>query len=215
MNAMTLSADSLHRSASASASASASVLSDVYDAEMRDALRALAARFHRIEDIASLFLHGGKGVALGVGDGAVSARILDASKIDCLYAIAPWSDEQGQGVAHYRRAIMTLSPHRARTMILRMEEQDALPLFADGALDFVYLHSHAHDGLRDAALLKLWLVKARAGAIIAGDHYAPRWPRAMAAVDRFVEAHGLDLHRVECRDADGQAQPAAWFAMKP
>ena len=197
------------------AAAAAPVQSEVYDAEIRQALQDLAKTFKRPEDIASLFRVDGTGVELGVGTGELSERILARADIGHLYSIAPWCGEYGQGVEQYREAIVRLNPHRSRNTILRMQSNDALSLFGDGALDFLYINGFAHDGERDGQLLRTWFAKLRSGGIVAGDDYAAQWPLVVTAVSDFAAAYGLEVHMAFCEDEPGRPGHPAWFAMKP
>jgi FkbM family methyltransferase len=204
-----------YRSDPMAAKAAAPIESQVYDADMRQALQSLAKTFNRPEDIASLFRVDGTGVELGVGAGELSERILARADIGHLYSIAPWCGEYGQGVEQYRDAVVRLSPHRARNTILRMHGNDALSLFGDGSLDFLYINGFAHDGERDGQMLRTWFAKLRSGGIVAGDDCAPQWPLVVTAVNDFAAAYGLDVHMAFCQDEPGRPGLPAWFAMKP
>lgn len=201
-----------YRSDPMAAKAATPAESQIYDAEMRHALQSLAKTFDKPEDIASLFRVDGTGVELGVGVGELSERILARAEIGHLYSIAPWSGEYGQGMDQYREAIARLNPHRTRNTILRAHGHDALPLFGDGSLDFLYVNGFAHDGERDGQILRTWFAKLRSGGIVAGDHYSPQWPLVITAVNDFATAYGLEVHMAICRDAPSGP---AWFAMKP
>lgn len=191
------------------------VTSDIYDEEMAGAMRTLATTFSRPEDVSSLFLAGGTGVMLGVGDGDLSERVLDRSQVGYLYSVDSWTGEYGFGGLDYRNTIVRLSTLRDRSEIIRMPFNDALGLFGDGSLDFLYLNGYAHDGELNGQLLRTWYAKVRPGGIIAGNDYAPNWPLVMASVDDFVARHGLERHLVACRSDNGAPAFPTWFAMKP
>lgn len=184
--------------------------SGAYDAEMQGALRGLATTFQHPGDIATLFRADGIGVELGVGDGDLSDHILGRSQITHLYSIAPWTGENGQGVDQYRSAILKLSGHRHRNSILRMHGDEALDLFGDGSLDFVYVSGFA--GGSDHQSLASWFGKLRSGGIFAGNHQGPGNSPALAVVKDFAATHRLEIHGVAVKDAPGSS---AWFAMKP
>ena len=201
-----------YRSDPMASKAAAPVESQVYDAGMRQALQSLAKSFDRPEDVATLFRVDGMGVELGVGTGELSERILARADIEHLYSIAPWCGEYGQGIEQYREAIARLNPHRARNTVVRMHPNDALPLFGDGSLDFIYVNGFAHDGERDGQMLRTWFSKLRSGGIVAGDGYAAQWPLVVTAVNDFAAAYGLEVHIAFCQDEAGNP---VWFAMKP
>ena len=193
----------------------APIESEFYDESMRQALGTLAGTFTRREDVSSLFRAGGMGVELGVADGDLSHRILERSQIGQLYSVDPWSGEYGQDTAQYLQAIVRLSPHRGRSAILRMRFGEALHLFGDESLDFIYVNGYTHDGELNGQIFRSWIAKLRRGGIIAGDDYSPDWPLTVAAVDDFAGAHGLDIHRVDCVPEDSRPAWPSWFAMKP
>ena len=204
-----------YRSDPMATTAVAPIESQVYDADIRQALQGLAKTFSRPEDIASLFRIDGTGVELGVGTGELSERILTRADIGHLFSIAPWCGEYGQGVEQYRDAVVRLNAHRARNTILRMHGNDALSLFNDSSLDFLFINGFAHDGERDGQLLRTWFAKLRSGGIIAGDDYAAQWPLVIAAVNDFAAAYGIEVHMVFCQGEPGRPGHPAWFAMKP
>ncbi len=191
------------------------VLSDVYDAQMSEALRTLAATFTRRDDVATLFREGGTGVELGVAAGDFSERILNRSKVGYLYSIDMWAGDRGHDMNQYRETIIRLAPYRDRNAILRMRFDEALPLFADHSLDYIYVDGYAHDGELNGQTFREWFPKLKAGGIIAGDDYHADWPLVVSAVDRFIAENGLELHVINCREESWNSLYPTWFAMKP
>jgi FkbM family methyltransferase len=203
-----------YRSASKpDASQSASV--PYYDDILSQALQKLAKSFTRRENVASLFRHGGVGVELGVAAGDFSERILKHEQVGYLYSIDMWAGDRGHGIDQYREAITRLSPYRDRNAILRMRFDEALPLFDDESLDFIYVDGYAHDGELNGQTFRDWFPKLRQGGIISGDDYSPEWPLVFAAVNEFVGANGLELHVIDCHEAAWNSRFPTWFAMKP
>ena len=186
-----------------------------YDAEMSRTLKTLARTFTRRDDVATLFREGGVGVELGVAAGDFSERILQYDHVGYLFSIDMWAGDRGHGVDQYREAVARLSPYRDRNAILRMRFDEALHLFGDESLDFIYVDGYAHDGELNGATFRDWLPKLRRGGIIAGDDYAPDWPLVMAAVDRFVVENDLELHVIDCHEDTWNSMYPTWFAMKP
>jgi hypothetical protein len=192
------------------------IINDVYDAQISEALRLLAGTFTKRDDVATLFREGGSGVELGVAGGDFSERILNRSKVGYLYSIDMWEGDRGHDMQQYREAIARLSAYRDRNAILRMRFDEALPLFPDHSLDFIYVDGYAHDGELDGATFRDWFPKLKSGGIISGDDYHADWPLVVAAVDRFVAENGLELHVIDCGEADSwNSKYPTWFAMKP
>ena len=126
-----------------------------------------------------------------------------------------WAGDRGHGVDQYREAIARLSPYRQRNAIMRMRFDEALPLFGDESLDFIYVDGYAHDGELNGATFRDWLPKLKRGGIIAGDDYAPDWPLVVQAVDAFIAENGLELHVIDCHEEKWNSMYPTWFAMKP
>ena len=181
---------------------------------MSNALRTLARTFTSREDVATLFPEDGVGIELGAASGALSERILHYDHIGYVFSVDSWAGDYGVGVDHYRDAIARLSPHRDRNAIMRLHFSEALDLFGDASVDFIYVNGYAHDGELTAQILRTWYAKLRPGGIIIGDDYSVHWPLIVAAVDDFVAANGLELH-VIAGSKDGPAASPSWFAMKP
>lgn len=186
-----------------------------YDAEMSRTLQTLAKTFTRRDDVAALFREGGVGVELGVAAGDFSERILQFEHVGYLFSIDMWAGDRGHGVDQYREAIVRLSPYRDRNAILRMRFDEALQLFGDESLDFIYVDGYAHDGELNGATFRDWFPKLKPGGIIAGDDYAPDWPLVVQAVDAFVAEKGLELHVIDCHEDSWNSMYPTWFAMKP
>ena len=187
----------------------------LYDAEMSQALRTLAKTFTRRDEVATLFCEGAVGVELGVAAADFSERILQFDHIGYLFSIDMWAGDRGHGVDQYREAIARLSPYRQRNAIMRMRFDEALHLFGDESLDFIYVDGYAHDGELNGATFREWFPKLKRGGIIAGDDYAPDWPLVVQAVNAFVAECGLELHVIDCHENKWNSMYPTWFAMKP
>jgi hypothetical protein len=212
---MTTMAQRFEKAASPAPAATAARSDDFYDDQLNEALRMLASSFTRRDDVATMFREGGIGVELGVAAGDFSERILNRSKIAYLYSIDMWAGDRGHGIEQYREAVARLSPHRERNATLRMRFDEALPLFGDQTLDFIYVDGYAHDGELNGQTFRDWYPKLKSGGIIAGDDYHSDWPLVLAAVDAFAAENGLVLHVINCSEDSWNSKYPTWFAMKP
>jgi FkbM family methyltransferase len=183
--------------------------------ELSQALRRLAASFTKREDVSRLAREGGVGIELGVAAGDFSERVLNTSKLGYLYSVDMWAGDRGHGVDQYKTAIGRLHPYRDRNAILRMRFDEALGLFGDHSLDFIYVDGYAHDGEEGGRTFHEWYPKLRSGGIIAGDDYHADWPLVVQAVDAFVAHHGLELHVIQCSEEAWNSRYPTWFALKP
>jgi predicted O-methyltransferase YrrM len=131
----------------------------------------------------------GIGIELGVAAGDYSAEILNNPNVDTLYSIDRWSDHHN--LEEYLDVLYTLGGHAGRSYVLRATFDEALPLFEDESLDFVYIDGYAHTGQDGGKTLEDWWPKVKDGGIFAGHDYHKRWPETMKRVDQFVERHNL------------------------
>ena len=185
------------------------------DTEMSLALRTLAKSFTRREHVAKLFCKDAVGIELGVAAGDFSERILQFDHVGYLFSVDMWAGDRGHGTDQYREAIVRLSPYRDRNAIMRMRFDEALHLFGDESLDFIYVDGYAHDGELNGATFRDWFPKLKRGGIIAGDDYAPDWPLVVQAVDAFAAENGLELHVIDCHEDKWNSMYPTWFAIKP
>lgn len=195
--------------------ASKPVISDHYSEEKAALCRSLAQKFTRRDDVARIFAEGGSGAELGVAQGDFSERLLRYPHIGYLYSIDMWEGDRGHDVAQYRDTIARLHPYRDRNAVWRMRFEDALPLFPDESLDFLYIDGYAHDGELNGRTFREWFPKLKRGGVIAGDDYAPEWPLVVAAVDRFCAENGLERHVIDCHEDAWNSLYPTWFAIKP
>lgn len=180
-----------------------------------DDVRARIATFNRRDDVATLIRPNGIGIELGVAAGDFSKRIFDRSQIGYLFSVDAWAGDRGHGTAQYMEAIVRLNPYRDRNSILRMRFDEAVYLFEEGSLDFIYVDGYAHNGEEGGRTFREWFPKLRSGGIIAGDDYHSDWPLVVSAVDAFVAEYGLELFVINCSEDAWNSKYPTWFAFKP
>jgi hypothetical protein len=152
----------------------------------------------------------GEGVELGVAAGGFSEAILRNSGCTRLWSIDRWDDHHDtkEYVAAARRLA---DAGQGRCIPLRISFHDALPLFADGSLDFIYIDGYAHTGQEGGKTLQEWWSKLRPGGVFAGHNYHLRWVPTIRAVDAFVASHQLPLHVTGSESAGSRS----WWTRKP
>lgn len=87
------------------------------------------------------------------------------------------------------RSIGILAPYK----LLRMKFAEALELFDDESIDFVYIDGYAHTGEDGGRTIFDWLPKVKIGGLLAGHDYHPDWPLVVEAVDALCAATGFEL----------------------
>lgn len=182
---------------------------------MQTSLADLVKTFKRRENVAQLFKKDAVGVELGVAAGDFSERILKHDHVAYLFSIDMWGGDRGHGVDQYREAIVRLDSYRQRNTIIRMRFDEALSLFSDESLDFIYVDGYAHDGELNGSTFREWFPKLRKGGLIAGDDYSPKWPLVVAAVDAFAAVNRLVVHVIDCQEDSWNSMYPTWFAFKP
>ncbi len=137
------------------------------------------------------------GVELGVAEGVFSSRMVASGKFRCFFGVDMYADTHD--TAQYKRALRATGlqgPYK----LLRMRFDEAIELFDDASLDFVYVDGYAHGGEEGGETLFDWFSKVKVGGVIAGDDYAPAWPLVVEAVDEFarqLDAELLVTERIE------------------
>ena len=170
--------------------------------------------FERRSDIGRLIPKGSVGVELGVARGEFSNALLEASELSYLYSIDMWAGDRKHDVSQYREAVQRLDKHRTRNSVIRMRFR-ALPLFPDSYFDLIYIDGYAETGqkMRNARSL---VAQAKIGRTVAGDHYSPKYPRVMEAVDEFLAARKLSVCLIEPQEKENvYSQQPTWLCVKP
>ncbi|MEX2581624.1 MAG: class I SAM-dependent methyltransferase [Verrucomicrobiales bacterium] len=152
------------------------------------------------------------GVELGVARGTYSAHLLANCPVRRLYSIDAWAGDRGHDLAQCEKTTRRLAPYGARSIVLRARFDEALALFPDHALDFLYLDGYAHTGNQSGRTLLDWWPKVRPGGLVAGHDYAPRWPRNVAAVDAFLATARIPAERFVLTEED---EHPSWIVLPP
>lgn len=130
------------------------------------------------------------GVELGVAAGGFSARMVQSGRFAMFFGVDMYADTHD--VAQYKEALRNVgldAPYK----LLRMTFAEALDLFEDESLDFIYIDGYAHTGQEGGETIWDWARKVRVGGLIAGDDYHPDWPLVMQAVEAFAAETGFEL----------------------
>lgn len=168
------------------------------------------------EQIALLVPAGGIGAEIGVDTGQLTRRFLELEHFLMFYAVDPWCDW-----AHSRyqyEAVAEKLQMYDRCAIHRMTAQDFAEIIPDNYFDFIYIDCYAHTGQDDGGVLEAMWPKLKPGGLFSGDDYDPkRWPKTVAAVDKFAARHDrrIQLHSpVLDADAGKMDQADTWYFHK-
>lgn len=159
---------------------------------------------------------GGTAIELGVAEGGFSEQILRTEWFHHLYSIDSWNDPNSiHDYRQYIRAICNLSPWYRRNTVVRMKFHEALELFRNESIDFIYVDGYAHTGEDGGKTMRDWWCKLKPGGIMAGDDYSPEWPLVLRSVHNFVSDYNLDLNIHQHDDTDKEyCKYPSWWVKK-
>lgn len=135
----------------------------------------------------------GIGIELGVAGGQFSKIILKNPRVIKLYSVDKWSDRSHTD-QEYEIAKNLLKEFGERSEIIRQTFSDALNLFEDKSLDFIYIDGYAHTGQDSGQTLRDWWPKLKMGGIFSGHDYHDSWPLNTKAIDEFIQGAGQAIY---------------------
>lgn len=159
------------------------------------------------EGLAGLFAELGftKGVEIGTDQGEYAEVLLNTIPDLDLWCIDPWKaiayEENQQPESRenqdffdnrYRDTIERLMG-RIRCRIYRTTSMEALNIFEDNSLDFVYIDGN-HDFLNVTQDMHYWLKKLRKGGILSGHDFVRYPSRKFNHVQKVVNAYSQSYH---------------------
>lgn len=154
---------------------------------------------------------GNVGIELGVATGTFSERMMQSGAFDSFFGVDMYADHHN--VEEYKLALRRVGLF-SNYKLLRMKFSEALDLFPDGSLDFVYIDGYAHTGEEDGETIRSWASKVKVGGVIAGDDYAPKWPLVISAVDCFILETGFDLFLTTKTETTPYCLYPSWATVK-
>ncbi|MBV5330042.1 MAG: class I SAM-dependent methyltransferase [Chlorobium sp.] len=146
--------------------------------------------FYRHDIVTLLNGNSNIGVELGVAEGIFSERMVNSGMFATFIGIDMYAD--AHDTAQYKRALKRVGIY-SNYKILRMRFDQALELFDDESLDFIYIDGYAHGGEEGGQTIFDWYKKVKVGGVIAGDDYHPDWPLVREAVNEFASQLGEEL----------------------
>lgn len=168
------------------------------------------------EHVIGLCQHRSIGVELGIAEGELSERLLSApNRFSMLYGIDSY--EGGDHTREqYQNTIKRLHKHSGYYSLYMMRFDQALELFPDNSLDFVYVDGFAHTGQENGKTIHDWYSKVRPNGIIAGDDYHEHFPGVTNAVGQFADQHNLRFGVIDAHEPYSVwSEYPTWYARKP
>ena len=154
-------------------------------------------------------------VELGVAAGSFSSNLINSKKFKKVIGIDSYSTPR-HGIDEYREALTNTRFMFSDYFLLRMTFDEALPLFEDKSIDFLYIDGFAHLGQCGGKTIYDWAKKVKIGGIISGDDYDKDWPLVINSVDNFIKLNGFELNLTEKppEDAPIYSQYRSWYTIK-
>lgn len=152
------------------------------------------------------------GVELGVAAGGFSKRMVDSGVFRHFFGVDRYWESHT--VDEYKTALTKVGLYQNYSL-LRMTFDEALDLFEDESLDFIYVDGYAYTGQLGGQTIVDWYKKVKVGGVIAGDDYDPeKWPLVVAAVDDFTEQLGSDLYITGTESEGAYSDFPSWGIVK-
>lgn len=172
-------------------------------------------KMNKREDVITLAEFNGIGVELGVAEGEFSHRVLQKNHFKHFYSIDMWAGDRGHDVEQYKRVVRRLDPFKDHNTILRMSFDEALDLFDDSSLDFVYVDGYAHTAQENGSTLEKWFKKLKPFGIFAGDDYHEHFRNNLTVIDQFKDRHSLQLNVINCHEPNSVwSEYPTWWTKK-
>ena len=166
------------------------------------------------------------GVEIGVFKGQFSKAILE-NWPGTLYMVDPWrplGDEYLDSSNHalhataYQETMNAIHGFEDRAFMIRALSNQAVHLFADNSLDYVYIDgNHAYDWVKED--LEIWWPKLKSGGIMAGHDYLlvdwDRNPKLSNGKDLHVYADGEEWALMNFIDPNERLAYAGVFGVNP
>lgn len=167
------------------------------------------------DDVITLARKGGVGVELGIAEGEFSHRVLRRNHFDHFYSIDMWAGDRGHDIKQYKRVVKRLMPYRAHNTILRMTFDEALDLFPDESLDFIYADGYAHTAQEGGTTLHKWYPKLKPYGVFAGDDYHEHFRDNVTAIDNFKDYYNVPINVINCREnTDAWSRYPTWWVYR-
>ena len=152
------------------------------------------------------------GVELGIAEGVFSERAWNSGKFRQYFGVDMYAD--GHDTDQYKRALKRLGIMNPGYRLLRMRFDQAVDLFEDRSLDFIYVDGYAHSGEEGGSTFVDWYRKLKIGGVFAGDDYDNAWPQVTASVDYFVSQVDETLLVTGKTEAEEFCKYPSWAIVK-
>ena len=153
------------------------------------------------------------GVELGVALGDFSLDCINSKKFKLFIGIDSY-DQGKYGINDYKKAIKKTNLHEKKYKIIKMKFNEALDLFENNSLDFIYFDGFAHNGQLGGKTIIDWYPKVKIGGVVAGDDYHDQWPLVKMAVNGIATQLKVDLNITKTVKKNEYSEFPSWYFYK-
>ena len=147
------------------------------------------------------------GVELGVAKGDFSKQLINSNKFKCLFGIDSYSLKQ-HDKNEYKHALKNVGIHN-NYKLLNMTFDDALSLFPDHSIDFIYFDGYAHTGQNYGKTILQWSKKIKHNGILSGDDYDDKWELNQQIINQFAKDNDFNISLTDANKAEHLY--SSWF----
>ncbi len=138
------------------------------------------------------------GVELGVAQGNYAKKLINYKNFDFFYGVDNFSFST-HDTNEYILALKEIGL-KENYKILRMNFKEALKVFPDNSIDFIYFDGFAHTGQNYGETIYEWYKKMKPNSIMSGDDYDPKWKLNKFIIDEFSKKNNFDLLITDTRE---------------
>jgi len=137
------------------------------------------------------------GIELGVAKGNFAKTLSKFKNFEYFFGVDSYSlnhhnDEE------YISALKKIGIF-AKYRIIRSTFDDALKLFPNNSVDFIYFDGYAHTGQNYGKTIIDWSKKIKKNGILAGDDYDEKWELNKQIIDQFAKDNNLRLYLTDVK----------------
>ena len=132
------------------------------------------------------------GVELGVAKGEFAKQLSKFKKFKIFFGIDSYSLNHHND-REYLYALKNIGLN-SNYRIIKMNFDEALKLFPDNSLDFIYFDGYAHTGQNYGKTIIEWSTKIKKNGILAGDDYDDKWQLNKQIINQFAKENNLKLY---------------------
>ncbi len=132
------------------------------------------------------------GVELGVAGGDFSKVLVNSKKFTFFFGIDSYSLKHHNKEEYIKalKKVGLLNNYK----LLNMNFDDALKLFPNNSIDFIYFDGYAHTGQNYGETIIKWSKKIKKNGILSGDDYDDKWELNKSIINQFAFDNNFKIY---------------------